>query len=184
MNSIKVLLIFSLLNISQVHAQSGMEIPKTIIKHGKFAFMAGYNYNKVHWGEIGLVRGWRCNYDKECYSFAEGLYYYASLSSEFTIHDQKFIACPKLGYHVEFLVLGIGLNVVDYTDFSSHAFGLRPEIDLSLSSAVGIYYSYNILTKHDWLKTSNHNFGIKVIVGSGLYSPIYVKRQKRKQNPK
>jgi hypothetical protein len=183
-NSIKVLCFVLLLQISQAHAQSGMEIPKEILKNGKFAFMTGYNYNKSHWGEVGLVRGWRCNYDKSCDSFAEGLYYYTSLSSEFTVQDQRFIACPKLGYHVEFLVLGIGLNVVDYTDFKSHVFGLRPEIDLSLSSVVGIYYSYNISTKHDWLRVSNHNIGIKVIIGSGLFSPVYLKRQKRKQNPK
>lgn len=174
----------SMFHVLKIHGQLGMGIPKTIIKHGKFAFMAGYNYNRVHWGEIGLVRGWRCNYDKEGCSFAEGLYYYGSLSSEFTVQDQRFIACPKLGYHVELLVFGFGLNVMDYTDFKSHAFGLRPEVDLSLSSVIGLYYGYNVLTNRDWLKTSNHNLGIKIIIGSGLYSPVYLKRQKRKQNPK
>lgn len=141
----------------------------TLIKRGKFAGLVGYNYNHRNWTELGLVRGYRANYDHAPSMIATEMFYtYAFVSSEFLL-ENTFIMCPKLGYHIVFFVLDIGVQVIDYTDFNTHKFGIQPEAGLSFAGVLGAYYRYNLTTNKDAFDISNHNFGIKVIIGSGLF---------------
>ncbi len=165
-----------LLFASTVSGQS-MGGPKNLIKNGKFALLLGYNYNKGHWGEIGIVRGFRYNYlGPPQMPAAEIIYPYASLSSELLIKD-KYILCPKLGYHFVLGFVDIGINAFDYTDFHQHNFGIRPEVGLTLTGLFGVYYGYNIKTNNNF-DILGHHFGAKAIIGSGLFMDNE-KREKR-----
>jgi hypothetical protein len=166
MRILATILILTLLGSGKVIGQSLS--PKNLIENGKFAVLVGYNYNKGHWGELGIVRGYRVNYEHDPSMPAlEMLYPYASLSTEFLV-DDKFVICPKFGYHFVLAMVDLGINLLDYTNFNEHRFGIRPEIGLSLGGMIGGYYGYN-LTTNKLFNVSNHNFGIKIIFGSGLF---------------
>ena len=166
-----IFLVLSLIFLQQnlSFGQFGAGIPKSIINDGKFALLVGYNYNRNHFGELGIVRGWRCNYDSPCEEMIAGplFYYYSSFSSEFII-DKSFIICPKLGYHFVFGFIGVGISVLDYTDFNKHNFGIRPEVGWSLGGIIGGYYGYNLTLNETLFNVTTHNIGIKVIVSSGF----------------
>ena len=163
MKCITAIVIFFLIGMGLAVGQS------TLIKRGKFAGLVGYNYNQRHWAEIGLVRGYRANYDHDPSLIASEMFYsYAFVSSEFLMGN-TFIMCPKFGYHIVLAVLDIGVQVIDYTDFHTHKFGIQPEIGLSFAGVLGVYYRYNLTTNKDAFDISNNNIGIKIIVGSGLF---------------
>ena len=122
MKHITALILFFLMDTAVIFGQS------TLIKKGKFAGLVGYNYNHRHWAEVGLVRGYRSNYDYDPSMIASEMFYsYAFVSSEFLL-ENTFIMCPKFGYHIVLAVLDVGIQVIDYTDFHTHKFGLQPEI--------------------------------------------------------
>lgn len=162
-----LILILSLVKIEASSQSFGS--PKQLIKEGRFAYLVGYNYNKNHFGELGIVRGWRSNYNGSQSEMPaqQTLYPYASLSSEFLI-DNNLIICPKLGYHIVFSFLHTGISIFSYTDFKQNKFGLRPELGLSLGGVVGVCYGYNLSTHNDTFGISNHNLSVKMIFGSGL----------------
>lgn len=163
MKHITAFILFFLMDTAVIFGQS------TLIKKGKFAGLVGYNYNHRHWAEVGLVRGYRSNYDYDPSMIASEMFYsYAFVSSEFLL-ENTFIMCPKFGYHVVLAVLDVGIQVIDYTDFHTHKFGLQPEIGLSLGGMIGAYYRYSLTTNKDAFDISNHNFGIKIIIGSGFF---------------
>ncbi len=166
--------------LATIHLAVGQS---TLIKRGKFAALAGYNYNRRNWAEIGLVRGYRSNYDHDPSLIASEMFYsYAFVSSEFLL-ENTFIMCPKFGYHIVFAVLDLGVQVIDYTDLRIHKFGIQPEVGISLGGMAGVYYRYNITTNRDAFDISNHNIGIKIIIGSGFFIDAdWRKKHNRGQN--
>ena len=164
-----LLVTFIILNDKEANGQTPGS-PIDVLKDGKNSLLIGYNYNynRDYFGEIGIVRGIRGK-DRESdigASIVNDLsFQYLSLSSEVLL-DNKLVVCPKLGYHVIFLGLAIGVSILDYTDFSYHKFGCRPEIGLSLGGALGIHYGYTFADKNNNFNYSDHNLAIRMILGS------------------
>lgn len=166
----KITILILIIGFAQIEATcQSFGSPKQLVKEGRFAYLIGYNYNKNHFGELGIVRGWRSNYGGRQSEMPaqQTLYPYASLSSEFLIGDE-LILCPKLGYHIVFSFLHAGVSLFNYTDFEQNKFGVRPELGLSIGGVLGACYGYNLSTNNDGLGVSNHNISIKLIFGSGL----------------
>ena len=150
MERCKLIILLLLIFIVNHVAVIAQDSPKDVILKGKNSILIGYNYNKYNFGELGIVRGLRGDGGGDITSdILAGLYFqYMSLSSEFLI-DNKLVVCPKLGYHITFLGLALGVNLLDYTDFNDHKLGCRPEIGLSLGGAFGVHYGYTITSKND-----------------------------------
>jgi len=61
--------------------------------------------------------------------------------------------------------IGIGLNVIYYTDLDSSSWRFRPEFGIGLSR-FKIVYGYNIaLTNKDFEKVGKNNIGVMVLLG-------------------
>ena len=169
--TMKIVLIFIFTVLSSLPSKGqAFGGTKNLIENGRFAWLAAYNYNRIHFGEIGIVRGYRVHYNgHESEMIAlETLYPYISLSSEFQLSDELLI-CPKLGYHFVLSFIDLGLTAFTYTDFRQSKFGVRPEAGLSLAGMLSACYGYNLGTKPGLFAISNHNFSVRVIVGSGLF---------------
>lgn len=163
--AVLLLVIFIIINGKEVNGQTP-DSPIDVLKKGQNSFLIGYNYNRCHFGEIGVVRGLRGrDRDIGAAIINDLSFQYLSLSSEVLL-DNKLVVCPKLGYHVIFLGLALGVSILDYTDFSSHKFGCRPEIGLSLGSAFGVHYGYTFAAINNNFNYSNHNLAIRIILGS------------------
>jgi hypothetical protein len=100
----------------------------------------GISYQKQWVGEIGLLYGkeW---HERRGYTIGMGG---IKLASEFNFSREQFFIAPKLSYELDMLILGLRLNIVDYTNFTYHDFKLTPEIGITALGFVGIYYGVNI----------------------------------------
>lgn len=119
--------------------------------------LVGYNFWNNHFIELGLAHN---QLDIQGHH-ATGYHYF--VSSEFKI-DRDLVVGPKVGVWVGG-GLGIGLNLIYYTDFDKSALRFRPEIGIGLSR-FKIVYGYNIsLTNKDFEKINKSNVGLVVLFG-------------------
>jgi hypothetical protein len=102
-----------------------------------FCLSAGMYLKKQIVGEIGVTyimwrgshldtyRGWK-------------------LATEFNFKKEQFFIAPKFGVETYLALLGLGIKVVDYTNFTYHDVKLTPEIGMAFSKYGTLMYGYNI----------------------------------------
>lgn len=136
-----------LLTISsgQVFGQSDTTKSKQILKEindedrAHFIFSSGLSYQRQLLGEVGLIYGYSAS-DGPCNS---GGLVGLKLASEFNFNKDNFFIAPKLGVEMDFLIFGARINFIDYTNFTYHDLKFTPEIGLSLTGFLNLFYGYN-----------------------------------------
>ncbi|RMD90303.1 MAG: hypothetical protein D6813_09345 [Calditrichaeota bacterium] len=91
--------------------------------------------------------------------FSEGFY----ISNEL-IFGSELIFGPKIGVYLAGGAGGmaLGINLIGYTDFSSHTIHIRPEIGFGILN-FKFTYGYNIrLVKSDPYNINRHNFSLVI----------------------
>jgi hypothetical protein len=104
-----------------------------------FILSGGLSYQKQFVGELGVIYGYSGLGDMCNPSGLIGL----KLASEFNFTSNNFFIAPKIGGQIDFYILGARLNIIDYTNFNYHDFKFTPEIGLSLTGFVDLFYGYN-----------------------------------------
>lgn len=119
--------------------------------------LVGYNFWNNHFVELGLA------YNQLNMQGHHAFGYHYFVSSEVKI-DSDLVLGPKVGVWFGG-GLGIGLNLIYYTDFDNSALRFRPEIGIGLSR-FKIVYGHNIsLTNKDFEKINKSNIGLVLLFG-------------------
>jgi hypothetical protein len=121
------------------------------------SLLVGYNFWDKHFVELGLAHN---QLDMQGHH-AFGFNYFAS--TEIKI-DNDLVLGPKLGIWFS-NAIGLGLNVIYYTDLDNTAWRFRPEIGVGLSR-FKIVYGYNIsLANKEFEKINKSNIAVMVLFG-------------------
>lgn len=121
------------------------------------SFLVGYNFWNNHFLELGLAHN---QLDMQG-PHAFGFNYF--VSTEIKVGNDLLLG-PKIGLWFA-NGIGIGLNVIYYTDLDSSSWRFRPEFGIGLSR-FKIVYGYNIaLTNKDFEKVGKNNIGVMVLLG-------------------
>lgn len=121
------------------------------------SLLVGYDFWDNHFVELGLAHN---QLDMQGHH-AFGFNYF--FSTELKI-DNDIVLGPKVGLWFS-NAIGMGLNLIYYTDFDNSALRFRPEIGIGLSR-FKIVYGYNIsLTNKDFEKVNKSNIGLMVLFG-------------------
>jgi hypothetical protein len=121
------------------------------------SLLTGYNFWNEHFLEIGLAKN---ELDIQGYH-AFGFNYF--ISTEIKIDDELVLG-PKVGVWFS-NGLGMGLNVIYYTDLDDAAWRFRPEIGIGLSR-FKIVYGYNLsLANKAFDKINKSNICIMALFG-------------------
>ena len=105
-----------------------------------FTFSFGVSFQRHVNPEVGIL--YFNSLEKIIYKSPISIMY--KLSSEFYIAAGDPYFGPKLSYEATFYFAGVRLNLIDYTSFKASDFRFTPEIGISLSKVLDIYYGYNI----------------------------------------
>jgi hypothetical protein len=121
------------------------------------SLLVGYNFWNNHFLELGIAHN---QLDMQGHH-PFGFNYF--MSTEIKI-DNELVLGPKIGLWAS-NGLGMGLNLIYYTDLDDSALRFRPEIGIGLSR-FKIVYGYNIsLTNKDFDKINKSNIGLMVLLG-------------------
>ena len=121
------------------------------------SLLVGYNFWNNHFLELGLAHN---QLDMQGHH-AFGFNYF--VSTEVKI-DNELVLGPKVGLWFG-NGLGMGLNLIYYTDMDDSALRFRPELGIGLSR-FKIVYGYNVaLTNKDFDKVNRSAIGIMVLFG-------------------
>jgi hypothetical protein len=121
------------------------------------SLLLGYNFWNNHFLELGVAHN---QLDMQGHH-AFGFNYF--VSAEVKI-DNDLVLGPKVGLWFS-NGLGMGLNLIYYTDFGDSALRFRPELGIGLSR-FKIVYGYNIsLTNKDFEKINKSNIGLSILLG-------------------
>jgi hypothetical protein len=101
-------------------------------------FSVGMSYQKQWVGEVGLMYGSlqrsMCNP-----SGMMGV----KLATEFNFDRENRFIAPKLSVEADILLVGLRLNIIDYTNFNYHDVKLTPEFGLTINGYVNLFYGRN-----------------------------------------
>jgi hypothetical protein len=121
------------------------------------SLLVGYNFWNNHFLELGLA------YNQLDIQGPHAFGFNYSVSTEIKI-DNDLVLGPKVGLWFS-NGIGMGLNIIYYTDLDNTALRFRPEIGIGLSR-FKIVYGYNIpLTNKDFEKINKSNIGLVVLFG-------------------
>ena len=91
----------------------------------------------------------------------------AKLGTEFNFDNKNFYMAPKISFEFDFLLFGLRLNMIDYTNATYHDLKFTPEIGLSIKGIGSLHYGYNIPLTTNRIKdigthrvTLTFNFGV------------------------
>lgn len=119
------------------------------------SLLVGYNFWNNHFLELGLAHN---QLDMQG-PHALGFHYF--VSTEVKI-DNDWVLGPKVGLWFG-NGIGMGLNLICYTDFDEAALRFRPEIGIGLSR-FKIGYGYNLsLTNKNFEKVNKSNIGMVIL---------------------
>lgn len=134
------ILLFTMVCLSaQLFAQKDTTQKVVPEDRSHFIFSAGLSYQKQLVGEVGVIygfsaRGGSCN---------PGGLGGIKIATEFNFNNKDFFIGPKICAELDVLIFGARLSLIDYTDFTYHDLKLTPEIGLSLSGMVNLFYGHN-----------------------------------------
>lgn len=98
----------------------------------------GYHYFDNHGAELGFML------DKNYSMFDFGVYG-PSIGSEFYLNtNNELIIGPKIGTELNILLLGVELDLIEYTDFTEHSLHISPGVSFTFLGFVGLNYNYSI----------------------------------------
>jgi hypothetical protein len=119
--------------------------------------LTGFNFWKTAYGELGLA----INQHGRNGSHPTAWAYF--ISNEIKIDDNIIIG-PKIGAWVGGS-LGVGINVIYYTDFNKSALRVRPEFGWAFGRWK-VVYGYNLpLINTSFRGVNKHNLGIALLFG-------------------
>ena len=138
-------------------------IKSRIFENFKLYPSVGISYQKQLVGEVGVIYA----YSQPFSHCQTNILYGIKLASEFNFDSNHFYMAPKIGIQTDYLLLSARLNLIDYTNSTYHDLKLTPEIGLSITNIINIYYGYNIPLTPNKINdigthrvTLNFNFGI------------------------
>lgn len=161
MKRIILLTFFSFLTFTVCQAQTS-DTTQTkplsgIVIRERISILIGYNYRSNHFAEIGIAKDDRCMISY----FDFGSTHY--LATEIKL-DNKTIIGPKIGTWTYIEPLGIGANLIYYTDFNESSLRFRPEVGLGFNH-LKIVYGYNLpLSNRNFEGINKHNFGFAFLI--------------------
>ncbi|MFA7615225.1 MAG: hypothetical protein WCY16_01420 [Weeksellaceae bacterium] len=125
------------------------------------SILTGVNFQNYWYGELGIAVNKFGQNGHHPFSVA----YFISSEMKF---DENFILGPKIGVWAgggSTGILGIGLNLIYYTDFDESSLRFRPEAGLAFGK-VKIFYGYNVaLTNKNFEGINKNNFGVTYLFG-------------------
>ena len=133
---------------------------------GHFIFSAGLSWQQQLVGELGVIygfsaRGGSCN---------PGGLGGIKIASEFNFNSKNFFIGPKLCAELDFLIFGTRLNLIDYTDFTYHDLKFTPEVGLSFSGMLNLFYGHNYsLTDKRLHYISNNRISLTLNLDKALW---------------
>jgi hypothetical protein len=101
----------------------------------------GLSLQKHLFGEISLCYGSGNLVGGSCGSTDV---FFPKIGSEFTFDNKNLIIGPKLSFEYADEILGTRINIINYTNFKTQDWRVTPEIGISISAIIDIYYGYNI----------------------------------------
>jgi hypothetical protein len=123
-----------------------------------WGIVGGINYNSKFLVEIGFGKA---NYGVTWNHWHLWNYYFGT---EIGYLENKLILAPKLSYWINggSSAIALGLNFINYTDFTSSSLKFRPEIGFGIGK-FKIVYGYNLsFFNKDFANIGNHNFNLIV----------------------
>ena len=142
-------------------------------KNGYFVIEPNYSYYKQHELNISLVRS--IDVTDNVTDIPVG-YIGPFISGGINITDNKNLFVSKTGIVGFFYFIGGRISLINYSDFNTNQFGLRPEIGLTFAGYISITYGYNFkLTKYDKFNIESHTITISLGI-----APYLIKEKKHK----
>ena len=133
-----------------------------------------YSYYNQHEINLALIRSF--NVADHVVDLPVG-YLGPSISGGVNFSDNKSLLVTKAGFSGFVYFLGGRLNLINYTDFNTSQFSIRPEIGLSLLGYLSITYGYNFkLSEMDTFNVQAH-----LVTFSIGFEPYLLKDKKYKQ---
>jgi hypothetical protein len=157
-----LLLIFIFLTskiYGQTDTRNSIDSTKVQNLHNKnLTLISGYQIHKNHFAEIGIG----VKKDKIIGHHRSTIIY--AISNELKLNDD-FIWGLKAGLWIGggSSGLNLGLNIINYTDFTKNALRFRPEIGIGFG-VFRVVYGYNlVLTNKDFDGINKHNFALNIM---------------------
>ncbi len=79
------------------------------------------------------------------------------ISLEGVVADRKVILGPKVGYEIAAGLLGLGVDLTVYTDFTAETLVLTPKAGLSIFGFANLFYGYNAILSDNHFPVIGHN---------------------------
>ena len=160
----KKLILFTILILNSTIGLSQKDSTKKHIFEDYHLYPSiGISYQKQLVGEVGVLYA----YSQPFSHCQTNVLYGIKLAAEFNFNSNHFYMAPKIGIQTDYLLLSARLNLIDYTNSTYHDLKLTPEIGLSITNIINIYYGYNIPLTPNKINdigthrvTLNFNFGI------------------------
>jgi len=141
---------------------------------GYFVIEPSYSYYHQHEINVALIRS--VGVVDHVVDLPVG-YLGPSISGGVSFTETKSLLVTKAGFSGFIYVIGARINLINYTDFNTSQFSIRPEIGLSLLGYVSITYGYNFkLSKIDTFNIQAH-----VVTFSIGFEPYLLKDKKYKK---
>jgi hypothetical protein len=119
----------------------------------KFGYM--YSLKFYHIGEIGIKKTYYYGGARHSSDF-QGTFG-PSCAIDFLVKNKTFLVGPKVGFEIEYLIIGGKVNVICYTkEFLKADLKIRPEGGISIAGIISLYYGYSFGLIDNNVMQQNH----------------------------